>query len=180
MAKIDLYFKNLNGTEKLPVNIFDVLFPIDDLFKLIKYSEDPLNPANTITDEEKRAMIDISPSNDARRIYFSMFNDVVIDDEQTQLRIYVARDTSRNNVLSDIIIGFDVLCHNKLVEIIDEEGQPINRLLKMRNIIWEYLNGEVIPNSIGVLFVPQGAGSVLIPFNKSFQGYRFTMMTKAD
>lgn len=181
MAKIDLYFSNLRGEERLPFNIFDILLDNDDLFKLIKFTdEEPLDPSKTITDAEKRAMINPSRNNNDRRIYFSMFNDQVIDDEQVQLRIYIASDSARNNVLSDILVGFDVICHNNLTEIFDEDGQLSNRLLRMKSIILELLNGEVVKDSIGVLEVPDGRGSRLMAFNKSFQGYTFVMRTFSD
>ena len=71
MAKIDLYFSNLDDEEKLPLNIFDVLFDIDDLFKLIKYSDDtPLDSSKTITDKEKRQMIDSSVTNNIEAYYY--------------------------------------------------------------------------------------------------------------
>ena len=174
------YHYSLEGVDLLPSGIVEKLIRNDELFRLLKYNDNPYDPLKTITIADKKAILNQDIGNSSRRIYFTAFNDFVIDSEETQLRIYNCGFRPRNNVLVAQYVGVDVVCHNKLITIKDADGRDSDRLVKILQILMIELNGNTIKGGIGVLTPIENREVPLLSFNDNFQGYRLKMEIAGD
>ena len=157
----------------LPISIASFLMNNnDDLFKLLLHeTEDALSLS--ITDEEKELLMPIETGKgftQDTRVFLNMFNDDSLEEVQAQLRIYVVQNAPHSHIVGKTIIGFDVLCHNDIVQL--EEYK--SRHLEMAQNVLNTLNGQEIGGLGEIRYIP-GNSLKLRPFNRRFSGYTFTM-----
>lgn len=174
------YHYSLEGVDRLPSGVMELLIDNDELFRLLKYNETPYDPSKTITFSDKKALLNQDFGNTTRRIYFTAFNDFVIDSEEVQLRIYNAGFRPSNNILVAQYVGIDVVCHNKLITIKDEENRDSDRLAKIIQIILKEINGNGVKGGIGVMQPIPNREVPLLAFNDNFQGYRMKLEIASD
>lgn len=161
----------LNSLDNILIGIRDAIYINDDLFKCLKYDEsDALY--KTITDVDKELLLDES-NIDNCRIYFSPFNDKILKEPRTELRIYHAKFNPNNIYLTDVIIGFDIVVHKNLWRLEDSKRRPTT----IFQLLLNSLNGLQL-NSIGALSFAQNPCS-LIYYNDNFTGYSFYMKTRS-
>lgn len=90
----------------------------EDLWKLLKYSTpDALSKPN-LTLKEKRQLI-WQGTNDSTpfRVFRSPFMDDAVTEQIAQLRIYLATIIPENIQVGLIDVAFEVVCHNKIVNL---------------------------------------------------------------
>lgn len=159
--------------DELPRQVFDIFLNNDNLFKLIKFNDNPLSQPN-LTLKEKKDLIFQRIQDKNARVFFMSFTDNIEDDEQSQLRIYIRNISLIQDNIADINFSIDVITHNNLV-ILEDGG---NRLLKMINEVVKTLNGYVGTESVGQVQIPLGGNLPLVYYNKNFQGYMIPMRTR--
>lgn len=148
----------------------------DDLFKLLKYnSSNALD--ETITDSDKSKLLP-SPNlsnghNSETRIFFDEFLDDTISEKQTQLRVFFRYMTPSNVKISDVFIGFQVICHN---DIVDLDGYKNRKTVLMQQVI-NTLNGAIIAG-IGAIGFTSRCDCRAGKINTKFSGIEFTMKQK--
>ena len=145
----------------------------DNLFKLLKYNtRDALS--QPITMKDKIDLLEQNTDLSQNGVIFQRFNNDTFEEKITQLRIFIEGDSARDNVLTDVIVGFDILVHNDLVILNNGDNRSLIIMTELRSI----LNGMDI--GLGILGFHLGGGSRLLDFNKNFQGYRMMMGTKSQ
>jgi hypothetical protein len=77
-------------------------------------------------------------------------------------------------------VGIDVVCHNKLITIKDEENRDSDRLAKIIQIILKEINGNGVKGGIGVMQPIPNREVPLLAFNDNFQGYRMKLEIASD
>lgn len=153
-------------------NIAIKLIDKNDLMKSLQYNTtDALS--QDITLEQIGKLMDQKYIIDTR-IFYQPFNNLILNEERTELRIYIARLRPNNRYLADLHVGFDIVVHNNLWRL--DEGKQ--RPLVMYKEILNALNG-VFVGGIGEL-VFENSNFDLRYFNKEFTGYTFIMKTRID
>lgn len=164
-------FSNLNRLNDLPINIGNILLKNDILAKSLKHNtKDAL--IKNITIKEKQSLINQSDSIN-RRILFQPFNDETISDERSELRIYIFELNSENHILSEVIIGFEIIVNNELWLL--NNGKQ--RALIILEELFKSLN-DVDINGIGSLRFYNDYPCRIRFYNKNFTGYNLMMKTR--
>lgn len=168
----ETYYNQSINLEEIANTLIEYIYAYennDDIFKLLKYDTmDALSQPNLTFEEKielKQPLEDFNKSG----IILSRFTSIVVEDTVTQIRIYIQGDRYSNNVLSDVAVGIEVICHNDIILL----KNGINRLLRMKTLIQQAINGENI--GLGRLYY---GNSILLDFNDKFQGYRITFNTR--
>ena len=166
-----------NNLEYLDKSFNDILSKLliesDNLWRCLKYNtSDALT--QSITVEDKIALIK-QEDLENRRVILGSYNDDIVEDERTELRIFVHGINARARYDFDIIYGFEIIVHNNL-RALNGSKQRLNIML---HEIVKILNLEPIDNSIGKLLI-EGHSVERVHFNKSFEGFFFTMNNYAS
>lgn len=161
-----------NDLSYLDESINDILKKLmtesDDLWKCLKYNtSDALD--NSITDSDKIELVSQFDLEN-RRLILGSYNDDIIDDERTELRIFMHETIARARYDYSVIYGFELITHNSL-RTLEKSKQRLNVMLAE---ILRVLNLEYIEKSVGRLSI-DGHRVSRVHFNKSFEGYFFTM-----
>lgn len=143
----------------------------DDLWKCLKYGTmDALS--QSITLDDKRALIDQSlNARNTRRLLLKRFNNDIVDENRTELRIYVDGFSQFDVGNKNIQIGFQIINHKDLW-VLDETKQRINVIL---HEIFKILEQSRIENLNGRLNFNDQVGEY-VQFNDNYEGYEFTMI----
>lgn len=174
------YYNKLSNVNEIPKQIVKAFIEYenklecddtdnnDDLFKLLKYNTpDALSLPITIAD--KVSILKQNSNLSENGVIFQRFNSDTFEDKVSQIRIYIQSGRPSDNILSDIIVGIDIVVHNDLM--ILDKGD--NRVLILLEELMKTLNGLNI--GLGILSFNNRGSFQLLDFNKSFQGYRFMM-----
>lgn len=161
-----------NNLEYLDKTFNDMLSKLliaesDNLWLCLKYnSKDALS--QTITDEQKAELIEDGHEN--QRVIFGSYSDDIVDEERTELRIFIHEIIARGRYDYEVVYGFEIIVHKNL-RVLDGSKQRMNVIL---NELLKTLNLESFSNAIGKLVI-EGNTLNRVHFNTSFQGYFFTM-----
>ena len=153
-------------------NIAIKLFENDNLMKLLKFdTTDALS--QSILEEQKYELINQEGDITNTRIFFQPFNNKVITEKRSELRIYYGSFKPDNMFLTRMYVGFDIVVNNNIWRL---DG-GIQRPIKIIQYIMESLNNQVI-GSIGELTFNPDSSVVLRFFNDSFTGYSFNLRSR--
>ena len=157
----------------LPINIASFLMQNNDgLFKLLQYETEDALRLN-ITDEQKSLLMPTETGKgftQDTRVFLNMFNDDSLEEVQSQIRIYIVQNAPQTHIVGKTIIGFDVLCHNDIVQLEEYKSRHIEMFQNVINT----LNGQEIGGLGEIRYIP-GNTMKLRAFNRRFSGYTFTM-----
>jgi hypothetical protein len=146
--------KNQNILRCLKYDTSDALMQtglnIDDIIKLIGKGNDSITQ---------------------QRIFNTPFNDNIADSVKTELRYFIPILEPNNLFLSEIIITFQLIIHNTLWELDNNQSRPI---ILIHEILKDF-NGYDI-GSIGELYL-EGAIR-MVTWNQNFSGYQINMKTR--
>ncbi len=152
-------------------NIGNRLVTNQTLLKVIKYdSMDALSRPELDINEIVNL---VGKGNDLRlqRIFKTPFNNQIIDEVRSELRFFLPVFSPQNIYLSEVIISFQIIVHNALWELNDNQLRP---LILVQEILQDF-NGHDI-GSIGEL---QLDGAIRIyTWNQNFSGYQINMKTR--
>lgn len=163
----------LDSLDNILIGIHQAIYTNDDLFKCLQYnSSDALY--QTITDEQKEQLRNEGNVEDCR-IYLTPFNNKIISEPRTELRIYHYRFSPVNDYLMDIVIGFDIVCHNDLWRLEDSKRRPTT----IFQLLLKSLNGLYL-ESIGELKLVQSPCNLIYYNANGFTGYSFYMKTRSS
>jgi hypothetical protein len=180
---LDLGYNTFCNLPNLPLNIIKYLVANnDDLWKILNSSSaDCLNDSN-LTEAQKLSMIwnGIDPHSENYNVFMdSMSTDDLFPENVTMLRVFPVYINPSNRILSQVDIGFEVLCHIKIPML--SNYQP--RTLRLLTEVLSTLNGADI-GGIGLLgFENQGGiRSNKAQYNqyngKSYKGYSAILSTR--
>ena len=165
----------LNYTIRIQKEIIDNILKDDDLIKLLYYdTKDALDKPN-LTDNEKDSLlfgnelIEDIEKDTSKKIYTTRFNDELINDVKSEVRIYKSF-IKDNNLLMKTLFFFEILVHSK-IELM-ENG--FNR----SELILDHLIECVKPiSAIGKLDL---TNKEIMPmtFGKSYNGFIFCASTR--
>jgi len=146
--------ENLDLMRCLKFNITNALsqsITIDECYELINQDGDILNT----------------------RVFFQPFNNLTITETRSELRIYHASFKPNNIYLSNIIVGFDIVCHNDLWRLDDGKRRPTTII----KLLLESLNGQDVGSIGNLCFIDRPCS--LRYFNDSFTGYTLYLKTRS-
>jgi len=164
-------YTRLNRINEIPINIGFALLEIDNLFKCLKYNS--INALELeITQEDKLLLINQSDKIN-KRVFFQPFNNDIISEIRSELRLYVFEISPEDNKLSEIYIGFEIITHNDLWLLDNGKQRP----LVMLNEIFKLLNGKEV-NGIGTIKINTRYPCRIRYYNDNFAGYNLIMKTR--
>lgn len=116
----------------------------EDIWKLLKYDTSDALSKPALTKQEKSEMIykGIGTQNDFR-VFRSPFVEDMVNDEQTNMRIYIGNVVPTNRSVGIVDIVFEFVTHNKIITL---DGY-INRLEHLIQSTIETLNGSDVGGS---------------------------------
>lgn len=160
---------SLQNIDMMLNNIALKLIDNNDLMKCLKFnSTDALS--QPITEDQKYELINQDGDITNTRIFSQPFNNKVISDVRSELRIYYGLLKPENTILTNVYIGFDVVVHNALWRL-DGDLQRPTKIIKELLLS---LNNQQI-GGIGKLYFYNDSSITLRYFNDNFTGYSFTM-----
>lgn len=151
----------------------------DDLWKLLKYNTTDALSKPELSMKEKSELVWGGTHDIAKyRVFRSPFLDDSIEEQISQLRVYITSLNPDNHVIGTVDICLEVVVHNKIVNLEDGLSRPevmLQELLKT-------LNGREI-NGVGKLFFDRrgsfyNLASMNRYNNRNFFGYSIIMSTK--
>lgn len=168
------------NARRLPTSIIEYLFEnSEDIWKLLKYFEDPMSHDN-LTIAEKRDMIaKSSTESESKNIILQRFNNEALTNAINQIRLevinvrpYQGRSVGIGSILFQIIIP------NQYQIVSTNYSSYDRRDMAIMQEILEKLNGVEL-GDIGYLFINKdmdnsGGGSA-VNFNSQYSGFQLTM-----
>lgn len=200
----DTNFNRYTNLDNLDGQIFNYLINdeskyANNLFRLLKYDTQDALYKPELTIAEKRALL-YTTNGDAsdERVFFSPFVDDIFESQCSQLYIYVQKIIPQNHVISKVVIGFDLIVHNKISNVygdasvdnpcsnpseIDKEGNISifykNRATVMLKSLLASLNGSFVNGGGTLMFSKENSDNDyadMSVFNgRKFYGYHVNM-----
>lgn len=158
----------MSGLDDSFKKIIKPLLESDILFEMLKYSSDDAL-GKGVTKKEKLELINQGDKENRRVIFQPWKKDMVIDDERTELRIYLLSMNPTNRYIGKIYFGFDVFTHDNLWQL--DEGRQ--RVLLMVQEIYKILNANEV-DFLGKLEAENNRMQ-LRDFADGFTGYTFAL-----
>lgn len=162
---------NLEFIDEMTSNMVDIIveYGSDDFWRLLKYpSKDaPTKPA--VTPEER---VQLVKDGFIRRVAYA--NDISTT-AHSELRIYPYKWDVRGVNDYSVRIGFDIITHNSLIELVDGRTSG----MVMTHEILDLFNGAVVGKNVGA-FTVDGMSGTIIYYNSEYQGYRFYLLGKSS
>ena len=158
---------NLKHMDKLIVNMIDimVMYASQDFWKVLaKPTNDPFTGTPDLTEEEKATLV----ANGL--IKRKPYNNDVSEVAHNEIRVYIKRWDGIDTDTFEIIVGFDVICHNSNIEL--KDGRTASMLLMSE--LLDLFNGAKVDKNVGNFIVDQEDGFVTY-YNSEYQGYHFTI-----
>ena len=166
------YGNDLQYVDNFMLNMLTVLVEeaSDDFWKILKYGkvDATTNPAHTISENEKWAMI--KQNTDATRILLRKYNNDIIVDAHTEVRIFNAMWNVPEVGNFNLSVGFEVISENKIINL--EDGRTT--LNYIRHEIYRIFNNRSILKGVGRISTV-GSRGMIATFNDLYQGYAFDM-----
>lgn len=162
----------LDSLDNILTNIAIKIVDNLDLMRCLKYNTTDalLQP---ITQDECYQIINQDGDISATRVFFQPFNNQVLTEERSEIRIYHNSFRPDNIYLTSIILGFDVVCHNNLWRLDDGKRRPTT----MIKLLLESLNGQNVGGIGDLTFVDRPCS--LRYFSDNFTGYTLFLKTRS-
>ncbi len=163
---------SLVDIDKILPKIAEKLFDIPDISKLLKFdTSDAL--LKDISQKEIEEVFNQDDGNINCRIFYRPFNDKTMSEKRAEIRMYFPSiNPLNNNILADIVVGFDIAVHNDMWKLDEDLMRPV----KILKLLTMNLNG--LDFGGGYNLVLQDKCQLAI-FNDNFTGYQFRMRTKS-
>lgn len=173
-------YNNYALARDLPTIIVNYLFENSpDLWKLLKYSQNPLSEKD-LTEQEKAKMICRNSFNTEE--FNVLFQKYTVDSMLkaiSQIRVYIDHITSygRTNALARVI--FQVIVNNNEMIISTPVSKNDKRDVAIMQCIVEALNGVQLPKTKSQMFInneiDRYAGADQVSYNSNYSGFQLTM-----
>lgn len=164
----------------LPTMIIDYLFDNSpDFWKLLKYSENPLEQPD-LTDEEKIAMIGRSSFNTEKyNVLFQKYTVDAIIKAISQVRIYIDNIASHGRTDALVRIIFQVIVNNNEMIIPTPVSRNDKRDVAIMQEIVKALNGIKLEKTKSQMFInleiDRFSGASQVSYNTDYSGFQLTM-----
>ena len=162
----------LESLDNILTNIAIKIVDNIDLMRCLKFttSNALLLP---ISESERYELINQDNDISETRVFFQPFNNQVLTDSRSEIRIYHSSFRPDNIYLTNINIGFDIVVHNELWRLDDGKRRPTTII----KLLLESLNGQDV-GGIGNLYYVDSP-ILLRYFNDSFTGYSMYLKTRS-
>lgn len=173
-------YNNYSLSRDLPKLIVDYLFSNSpELWKLLKYSQNPLSQKD-LTDEEKKAMICKSSfQTEEFSILFQKYTVESLIKAKSQVRIFIDDITSygRTNALVRVI--FQIIVNNNEMIINTPYSIVDKRDIAITQTLVEALNGLKLEKTKSQIFInfeaDRFSGAKQVSYNSDYSGFQLTM-----
>jgi len=139
------------------------------LLKLLKYNSTDALSKSDLTDDEKYSLIDQIDVDDTR-IFMSPFNNTIVEEERSELRLFLGEISPDNKFLAQTVFVFQILVYNTLWPLQDTKQRPIRILQE----VLKSLNGQYL-QGVGQLYFTSMNNARHVMFTKDFSGYVLTL-----
>lgn len=173
-------YNNYELSRKIPKTIVDYLFDnCPELWKLLKYSQEPLSKKD-LTDQEKKNMICKNSFNTEEfNILFQKFTVNAMIKAKSQVRVFIDEITSygRTNALVRVI--FQVVVNNNEM-IINTPYSPVDkRDVAIMQTLVNALNGVKLDGMKSQMFInveqDRYSGAKQVSYNNDYSGFQLSM-----
>lgn len=162
----------MNDASRLTNKIIGELYKNDTLFKLIKYDTPNALERENLTDDEKEEIIKGIENVSNKRIHKTNFNNNLIEDIRSEVRIY--KDFMPNNrIKAEVTFIFEILVHRDIWELDNGEERADKILFELR----KSLDNKNI-DSIGYLQFNHPVKHMF--FGKKYNGYILCATTEIE
>ena len=167
-------------TRDLPTIIVNYLFDNSpDFWKLLKYSEKPLDQKD-LTNKEKSSMIGRTSFNtDEYNILFQKYTTDAMIKAKSQVRIYIDKVSSMGRTDALVRVIFQVIVNNNEMMIETPISKNDKRDVAIMQTIVETLNGVKLDKTKSQIFVNNDidrfAGAEQVSYNNNYSGFQLTM-----
>lgn len=155
---------NLKFVDELLENMVKVMIQhgSDDFWKLLKY------PSKTAWSQPNVSLPDRAKLVKDGLIKRVAYNNDISTEAHNELRIFPHRWDGNGVDGYELRIGFDVICHNNIIELTN--GKTAGMI--MVHEMLELFNGSQISKNLGA-FTIEGMNGGIMYYNSEYQGYRF-------
>ena len=166
----DLYYvkgscgNNLEFIDELLKNMVDVIVThgSNNFWKLLKYPTSNAPFEQDVTIEQRLELID---QGSIRRM---AYNNDISTSAHNELRIFPYRWEGEKRDNYNVTIGFDVICHNSIIELKNGKTASMTMVHEMLDLF----NDALVNKNIGT-FTISGLNGGITYYNSEYQGYRF-------
>lgn len=173
-------YNDYSLTRDLPTIIVNYLFNnTPDLWKLLKYSQKPLDKKD-LSDSEKAKMIGKTSFNtDEYNVLFQKYTTDAMIKAKSQLRIYIDKVSSYGRTDALVRVIFQIIVNNNEMMIETPKSKNDKRDVAIMQTIVEALNGVKLDKTKSQIFVNNDidrfAGAEQVSYNNNYSGFQLTM-----
>lgn len=173
-------YNDYSLTRDLPTIIVNYLFNnTPDLWKLLKYSQKPLDKKD-LSDSEKAKMIGRTSFNtDEYNVLFQKYTTDAMIKAKSQLRIYIDKVSSYGRTDALVRVIFQIIVNNNEMMIETPKSKNDKRDVAIMQTIVEALNGVKLDKTKSQIFVNNDidrfAGAEQVSYNNNYSGFQLTM-----
>lgn len=173
-------YNDYSLTRDLPTIIVNYLFNnTPDLWKLLKYSQKPLDKKD-LSDSEKAKMIGKTSFNtDEYNVLFQKYTTDAMIKAKSQLRIYIDKVSSYGRTDALVRVIFQIIVNNNEMMIETPKSKNDKRDIAIMQTIVEALNGVKLDKTKSQIFVNNDidrfAGAEQVSYNNNYSGFQLTM-----
>lgn len=173
-------YNDYSLTRDLPTIIVNYLFNnTPDLWKLLKYSQKPLDKKD-LSDSEKAKMIGRTSFNtDEYNVLFQKYTTDAMIKAKSQLRIYIDKVSSYGRTDALVRVIFQIIVNNNEMMIETPKSKNDKRDVAIMQAIVEALNGVKLDKTKSQIFVNNDidrfAGAEQVSYNNNYSGFQLTM-----
>lgn len=157
---------NLSHMDKLIVNMVEIMvtYGSQDFWKVLANpTSNPFIIAD-LTDEQKSLLVS------SGKVKRKPYNNDIATEAHNEVRLFVERWDGEGVGNYEITIGFDVICHNSNIELVD--GRTASMVLMSE--LLDLFNGALVDRNVGQ-FIVDGEDGFITYYNSEYQGYHFTI-----
>lgn len=173
-------YNNYELVRDLPYSIVNYLFDNSpELWKLLKYSQNPLNQKDLTIKEKKDMICKSSFNTEDYNIVFQKFTSNAMLKAKSQVRVFVDDITSygRTNALVRVIL--QVIVNNNEMIIKTPYSQVDKRDVAIMQTLVNSLNGAKLDKTKSQMFinfeVDRFSGAKQMSYNDDYSGFQLTM-----
>ena len=171
-------FVNLDSIEERIINHF-VTSQTDNanrICKLLKYSDTKALLKPSLTLKEKAELVDMDSSNqEEKRFFRSPFIEDAMTVQCSLIRIYIDSIVPKNHLNSIVNVGFDIVTHNKIVNVYNDACDDIENPEQFRPIEQQVMmksrNSVILKNLLAELNGLEIAGVGKFQFNQQLSPF---------
>ena len=171
-------FVNIDSIEERIINHF-ITSQTDNanrICKLLKYSDSKALLKPSLTLKEKAELVDMDSSNqEEKRFFRSPFIEDAMTVQCSLIRIYIDSVVPKNHLNSIVNVGFDIVTHNKIVNVYNDACDDIENPEQFRPIEQEVMmksrNSVILKNLLAELNGLEIAGVGKFQFNQQLSPF---------